>query len=306
MKKMKNPKVAIIQAEPILFDKEATLSKAISLIEKASKKQVDLIVFPELFIPGYPYGMNFGFKIGCRKNSARADFKRYYDNSISIPSKEIDILEEIAKKVGAYISIGISEKDENNASLYNTNLIFSPEGKLVYRHRKLKPTGSERLIYADANKDYLPILDTEYGKIGSLICWESYMLLARFALLKQGISILISPNTNDNQEWQDTIKHIAIEGHIYYINCNMLINKSNYPKNLDEYSEIEKLDENLCRGGSCIIDPYGHYLTEPVWDKEEIIYAELDMAKVIESRMEFDQCGHYNRPDIFDFSFKDI
>lgn len=303
MEEMKNPKVAIIQAEPILFNKEKTLEKIINLIEKASMKKPNLIVFPELFIPRYPYGMNFGFKIGCRKDSARADFKKYYDNSILVPGKETDILSNLAKKYNTYISIGVSEKTKNNASLYNTNLIFSPEGKLEYIHRKLKPTGSERLIYADADKNYLPTLDTNFGKLGSLICWESYMILARYALFKQGISILISPNTNDNKEWHDTIRHIAIEGHVYYINCNMIITKNSYPSNLDESNEINSLNENICRGGSCIIDPYGHYLTEPIWDKEDIIYATLDMSKIIESRMEFDQCGHYSRDDIFKFEF---
>lgn len=306
MKEMENIKVAVIQASAYIFDKDKTMQKVIDLIEKASLNKPNLIVFPELFIPGYPYGMSFGFKVGCRENSARKDFKRYYDNSIMIPSAETDILCEMAKKSNSYISIGVSEKTEDSASLYNANLIFSPNGELVYRHRKLKPTGTERVLYADGDKYLLPVLDTKFGKIGSLICWESYMMLARFALLKKGISILIAPNTNDNKEWQDTIKHIALEGHVYYINCDMIINREDYPKDLNGIDEVNKLDNSICRGGSCIIDPYGHYVVEPVWDREEIIYATLDMNKVIESRMEFDECGHYNRDDVFSFSIKDI
>ena len=306
MKEMKNPKVALVQAAPYIFDKERTLEKVLKPIKEAALKKPDIIVFPELFIPGYPFGMTFGFTVGHRDNSAREDFKRYYNNSILVPGKETALLGQAAKEAGAYLSIGISEKTENNASLYNTNIIFDKNGDLKYIHRKLKPTGSERVIFADGQKYLLPILDSPYGKMGSLICWESYMPLARVALTEKGMAILIAPNTNDNLEWQDTIKHIAIESHVFYLNCNMIIKKENYPKDLKTYGEIEKLDDLLCRGGSSIVDPYGHYLVEPVWDKEEIIYESLNMIDIVKSRMEFDLCGHYGRDDVFNFSYKEI
>lgn len=125
------------------------------------------------------------------------------------------------------------------------------------------------------------------------------MPLARVELYKKGVTVYIEPNTNDNPEWQDTIKHIALEGRCYFINADMIIHKEDYPKDLTEQDAIDKLPEKVCRGGSCIVDPYGHYVTEPVWDEETIIYADLDMQQVPASRMEFDPCGHYSRPDIF-------
>lgn len=167
-------------------------------------------------------------------------------------------------------------------------------------HRKLKPTGAERLVYGDANKDYFPITDTPWGPMGNLICWESYMPLARVALYQKGITLYISPNTNDNPEWQDTIKHIAIEGHCFFINADMVFTKEMYPKDLHCPQEIEQLSDIPCRGGSCVVDPYGHYVTQPVWDKEDIIYADLDMQQAIASRMEFDGVGHYARPDVLE------
>ena len=298
-------KGALVQAAPVMFDKKAGVEKAVKLIKEAGEKDVDLIVFPELFIPGYPYGITYGFTVGSRNEDGRKDWKVYYDNSIVVPGKETDILAKAAKEAHAYVSLGFSERDINTGTLYNSNIIFSPEGEIESVHRKLKPTGAERVVWGDANKGYFPIVDTPWGNIGSLICWESYMPLARVALYEKGVTIYISPNTNDNPEWQATIQHIALEGHCYFINADMYFTKDMYPKDLHCQDEIDKLSHIVCRGGSCIVDPYGHYVTEPVWDKEEIIYADLDMQKVPMCRMELDPCGHYARPDVLELKINE-
>ena len=298
-------KIAVVQAAPVLFDKAACTDKALALTGEAGAQGAELIVFPELFIPGYPYGMTFGFTVGHRGEPGRLDWKLYYDNSILVPGEETERLGEAARKAGAWLSIGVSERVEESATLYNTNLVFSPEGELVSVHRKLKPTGAERLVWGDADKGYFPVADTPWGPMGALICWESYMPLARVALYQKGVTLYVSPNTNDNEEWQATIRHIAIEGHCYFINCDMIIHKSDYPQSLHCEAELDALPEKVCRGGSCVVDPYGHYVTEPVWDEETIIYAELDMQKVPASRMEFDPCGHYSRPDVLKLSVEE-
>ncbi|CAM3275501.1 carbon-nitrogen hydrolase family protein [Sporolactobacillus spathodeae] len=298
-------KIALVQAAPVMFDKEAGVAKTIQLIEKAAKEQAELIVFPELFIPGYPYGMNFGFTVGSRNDEGRKDWKIYYDNSIVIADIETKAIGEAAKEANAYVSIGVSERDSITGTLYNTNIVFSPKGELLTVHRKLKPTGSERVVWGDANKGYFPVVNTPWGVMGSLICWENYMPLARTALYQKGISIYIAPNTNDNPEWQATIQHIALEGRCYFINANMYFTKEMYPDNLNSPDEITNLPDKVCRGGSCIIDPYGHFETEPLWDKEGIIYSTIDMNKVPMSRMEFDVCGHYARPDVLELNVKD-
>ncbi len=297
-------KVALVQAEPVLFDKKASLKKTLDYIEKAAAEKPDLIVFPELFIPGYPVGMSFGFSMGKRTQAGREDWKRYYDASVVAGGEEFQLLSDAAKKTDSYISIGFSERDAVIGTLYNSNVIFEPDGSYKV-HRKLKPTGTERVVWGDAHEGYFPVTETPWGPIGSLICWESYMPLARVALYQKGITIYISPNTNDNPEWQATIQHIAIEGKCYFINADMIITKASYPTNLNEKDAIEQLPEKVCRGGSCIIDPYGHYVTEPVWDKETIIYAELDMSLPSACKMEHDAVGHYARPDVLELIVND-
>ena len=310
MNRMKDLKsvcrIAVVQAAPVLFDKGACLEKTLALMEEAAANGAELIVFPELFIPGYPFGMTFGFTVGSRTAEGRADWKRYYDASILVPGPETDRLAEAAKRLGVYVSLGISERDAVTATLYNSNLFIAPDGT-VMNHRKLKPTGSERVVWGDADRDFFPVMDTPWGPMGSMICWESYMPLARAALYQKGVALYISPNTNDNPEWQHTIRHIAIEGHCYFVNCDMIIPKSSYPKDLSDAAEAEiaRLPELACRGGSCVIDPFGHAVTDTLWDEEGILYADLDMQQVPASRMEHDVCGHYARPDILKLTIRD-
>ena len=275
-------RVAVVQAAPVLFDTAAGLEKALGLIREAAQNGAELVVFPELFLPCYPYGMTFGFTVGHREESGRADWKRYYDNSLLVPGLETEALAAAAREAGLWLSIGVSD-----------------------RHRKLKPTGAERVVWGDADRGFFPVAETPWGPMGSLICWESYMPLARVALYEKGVTLYLSPNTNDNEEWQATIRHIAIEGHCYFINCDMVFERSQYPADLNAQEEIARLPETVCRGGSCIVDPYGHYVTEPVWDREALIYADLDMNAVPASRMEFDACGHYSRPDVLRLEYED-
>ena len=298
-------RVAVVQAAPVLFDTAAGLEKALGLIREAAENGAELVVFPELFLPCYPYGMTFGFTVGHREESGRADWKRYYDNSLLVPGPETEALAAAAREAGLWLSIGVSERVAESGTLYNTNLIFAPDGSLAAHHRKLKPTGAERVVWGDADRGFFPVAETPWGPMGSLICWESYMPLARVALYEKGVTLYLSPNTNDNEEWQATIRHIAIEGHCYFINCDMVFDRSQYPADLNAQEEIARLPETVCRGGSCVVDPYGHYVTEPVWDREALIYADLDMNAVPASRMEFDACSHYSRPDVLRLEYED-
>lgn len=297
-------KLALVQAAPVMFDKDKGVEKIIALIGEAAAKGAELIVFPELFIPGYPYGMTYGFTVGSRSRAGREDWKTYYDNSILADGAEMQSIVDCAKEHSVYVSVGYSERDAVTATLYNSNIMIAPDGQTM-NHRKLKPTGSERVVWGDADKDFFPVMETPWGPMGNLICWESYMPLARVALYQKGVALYISPNTNDNEEWQNTIRHIAIEGHCFFINADMYFTKDMYPKTASGDEEIAKLNDIVCRGGSCVIDPYGHAVSETVWDKEEIIYADLDMQKVPASRMEHDVCGHYARPDVLKLSVED-
>ena len=300
-------RVAVVQAAPILFDKKATTEKVVNIIKEAGSKGAELIVFPESFIPCYPLGLTFGFTVGQRDEAQRDDWKVYYDNSVVVPGEETQMIGEAAAEAKAYVSIGMTERDETHCSLYCTNLIFSPEGELVYHHRKIKPTGAERFIWADnQDKDkHFPVIDTPFGKMGSLICWENYMPLARVALYKRGVAMYLAPNTNNNLEWHDAIKHIAVEGHVYVFHANMYVTKDMYPDYFHCPDEYAKLPDVPLTGGSCIVDPFGHYINEPVWNKEAIIYADIDPNEVPRSRMEFDATGHYSRDDLLELVIHD-
>jgi len=296
----KKLKVAVAQVAPVILDMEKTIEKAIGIIKEAGKENVDLVVFPESYIPAYPRGFSYGFVVGSRTMEGREDWKRYYDNSIMIPSMETELLGAAAKEAGVYLSMGVTERDSVTCSLYCTNIFFGPDGSLLGKHRKLKPTGTERCIWGEGDASTLTTLDTPYGVMGSLICWENYMPLARTAMYAKGVSIYIAPTADSREEWQSTMKHISLEGRCFVIGCNQFVTKDMYPTDLNYYSELESQPENMCPGGSCIVDPFGKYVVEPVWNREDVVIAELDLDKVVLSRIDFDPCGHYSRPDVFE------
>lgn len=295
-------RVALVQATPVMFDKNATIDKVCAQIREAGENGAALIVFPESLIPCYPYGLTYGFTVGSRTESCRDDWKIYYDNAVLCPSDDTARIGAAAKEAGAYVSIGYTERGRENGTLYCSNMIFGPDGQLLCNHRKLKPTGAERIIWGDADRDYFPTVDSPWGTMGALICWENYMPLARVALYQKGVSLYLCPNTNNNPEWHDTIKHIAIEGKCFVFHVNQYFTKEMYPTDYHGPAgdEIARLPDAPCNGGSAIIDPYGHYVTEPVWDCETIIYADIDPDEAARARMEFDPCGHYSRSDVLE------
>ena len=222
-----------------------------------------------------------------------------------MPGVETAALCAAAREHGIWLSIGISERDGVTGTLYNSNLIIRPDGTLEPVHRKLRPTGSERVVWGDADRGFFPAAGTPWGPMASLICWESYMPLARAALYEKGVTLYLSPNTNDNPEWQDAVRHIAREGRCFFINADLFFTRDMYPAHLRETAEVQRLPQIVCRGGSCIVDPFGHYVTPPVWDREEIIFAELDMTQAAAAKMELDVCGHYARPDVLRLTVND-
>ncbi len=299
--KKRTLRVAVVQAAPVIMDRDETIKKAIALIKQAGENQAELVVFPETFIPAYPRGLSFGFIVGSRTMEGRKDWQRYYENSIAVPSRETDLIGKAAQEAGVYLSMGITEREasETNHTLYCTNVFWDPDGKVLGKHRKLKPTGSERLIWGEGDGSTLTVVDTPFGKMGSLICWENYMPLARTAMYGKGVTIYIAPTADSREEWQCTMRHIALEGRCFIIGCNQYVEKSMYPTDLNYYHELENQPEVMCRGGSCIVNPFGQYVAGPVFGREEIVYADLDLDQVVQSRLDFDPMGHYARPDVF-------
>lgn len=301
MKNNKSFTVAVIQAGSILMDKEATIAKAIQLIREAAKKQAKIMLFPEAFISAYPRGMSFGAKVGSRSLEGRKDFARYSDSAITIPGPETDAIGKAVKEAGAYVVIGVIEKDSaySGGTLYCTALFFGPDGQILGKHRKLKPTGSERLIWGEGDGSTLPVFHTPYGRIGALICWENYMPLARAAMYAKGVQIYLAPTADGRDTWFASMRHIALEGRCFVLSCNQYSTKDMYPEDLLERAELQEMDHELTHGGSCIVDPLGEFVVAPVMGKEEILYAELNLDRITESQFDFDVVGHYARPDVF-------
>jgi len=294
-------KVAVVQASPVLFDREASVEKACRLTQEAAAQGAKLVLFPEAFIPAYPRGLSFGAVVGSRSPEGRRTWQTYWANAVDIPSPATEALGEAACQAHVYLAIGVIERDSqfSGGTLYCTVLYFAPDGKLIGKHRKLKPTASERLIWGEGDGSTLTALDTEIGKIGGLICWENYMPLARMALYGKGVEIYLAPTADSRDVWQATMQHIALEGRCFVLGCNQYVTKSMYPPDLEGIEELANLPEEMCRGGSVIISPLGKVLAGPLFGEEGILFADLDMAEIAQSKYDFDVVGHYARPDVF-------
>lgn len=298
---VRSVRVAVVQAAPILFDLERTLEKALSLIREAAQRGANLVVFPETFIPGYPRGLTFGFDVGKRTLEGRKDFQRFYDNAVAVPGPVVDRLAAAAAEHNVYLSMGVTEKDGRNidGTLHCCILFFGPDGAFLGRHRKLKPTGAERYIWGEDDGSTLTVVDTPYGQMGALICWENYMPLARAALYQKGVKLYLAPTADQRDEFQHTMRHIALEGRCFVVCCNQYLEKSMYPADLLSYGELAQEPEVMCRGGSAIVNPFGQYVAGPCFGKEEILIADLDLNQITQAKADFDCVGHYARPDIF-------
>ncbi|MCP8970649.1 carbon-nitrogen hydrolase family protein [Ectobacillus ponti] len=294
-------KVAVVQAASVIMDREASTEKAVSLTLQAGEQGAKIVVFPEAFIPAYPRGLSFGALVGSRSPEGRKDWLRYWENSVPVPSATTERLGEAARKAGVYMVIGVIERDMDTSggTLYCSVLFFGPDGSLLGKHRKLKPTGSERLIWGEGDGSTLSVFETPYGKIGALICWENYMPLARAAMYAKGVQLYIAPTADSRELWQSTIRHIAAEGRCFVLSCNQYVTKDMYPDDLACYDDLAASSDEMCPGGSAIVGPLGDYIAGPVFGKEEILYADLDLRDIVASQFDFDAVGHYGRPDVF-------
>jgi nitrilase len=294
-------KVAVVQAAPVLFDREASVEKACRLTIEAAAQGAKVILFPEAFVPAYPRGLGFGTVVGSRSTQGRLTWQTYWANAVDIPSPATEALGEAAAQSKAYLIIGVIERDTqfSQGTLYCTILYFSPDGELIGKHRKLKPTAGERLIWGEGDGSTLTVINTEFGKIGGLICWENYMPLARMAMYSKGVEIYLAPTADARDTWQSTLRHIACEGRCFVLGCNQFVTKAMYPGDLEGLEDLARQPETVCRGGSAIISPLGEVLVGPLYDQEGTLFAELDLGEIPRSRFDFDVAGHYARPDVF-------
>ena len=294
-------KIAAVQASPVFLNREATGEKACGLIAEAAGQGARLIVFPESFIPTYP---DWVWAVPPGRGKVLSElYAEFLANAVEVPGPLTEQLGEAARKSGAYVVMGVTERDTeaSGASLYNTLLYFSPEGHLLGKHRKLVPTGGERLVWAPGDGSTLEVYDTPLGKIGGLICWENYMPLARYSMYAWGTQIYIAPTWDQGEPWLSTLRHIAKEGRVYVVGCCIALRRDDIPDRLEYKQKFYSGDREWINvGDSAIVNPEGEFIAGPVRMKEEILYAEVDPRLMQGPKWMLDVAGHYARPDVFE------
>ena len=292
-------RAAVVQAGAVPFDTEACVDKAVGLIAQAAAKEAKVIVFPEAFVPGYPKGLNFGLVVGARDPAGREEFRLYLDAAIDVPGPQTQRLGEAAAASAAYVIIGVIERD--GGTCHCTVLFFGPDGVLLGKHRKLMPTVMERVIWGFGDGSTLTVVDSPYGRIGSVICWENYMPMLRMAMYSKNVALYCAPTADDRDTWLSSMQHVALEGRCFVLTACQFLRKKDFPPAV-RVSLGDSPESVLMRGGSAIVNPLGKVLAGPHFDGETILTADLDLGDIGRGKFDFDVTGHYSRPDVFQLS----
>ena len=288
--------VAVVQAGSVPFDADACVEKAVRLIGEAAATGAKVVVFPEAFIVGYPKGMNYGLVVGARDPIGREEFRIYLDAAIDVPGRHTQRIGEAAAAHQCFVVIGVIERELGTC--YFTVLFFGSDGALLGKHRKLMPTAMERMIWGYGDGSTLTVVESPYGKIGAVICWENYMPMLRMAMYAKNVALYCAPTVDDRDTWLSTMQHIALEGRCFVLTACQFIRKNEFPDTV-RVSLGDSPEAVLIRGGSAIISPLGKILAGPNFEGETILTATLDLDDIGRGKFDFDAVGHYSRPDIF-------
>ena len=302
---MKRPvQVACAQVEPVILDLEGTLEKLEHVAADAARNGAELVAFPETFVPVYPSSLWAKALGGWQVDGAKETFARIAQNSVAIGSPAERRLAACAQELGIWLVTGVNEIDpERPGTIYNALLYHSPDGELALHHRKLVPTNHERLVHGQGDGRGLHAVETGFGRLGGLICWENYMPLARTALYESGVELYVASTADDGDAWQATLVHVARESRAYVIAPAHFQRASSYPADFPLAGELAGV-EVIGRGGSAILAPDGSYLAGPVYGEESILYAELEPSMLLAERQRFDAVGHYSRPDVLSLTVR--
>jgi len=297
-------KIAIIQHPPVLSDRQATTERVVELAETAAQAGAKLIIFPEAYIPGYPTYV-WRLKPGGDMALSSKIHDQMVNNAVDIQAGHLQSICASAKKCSVDILVGCHELDSagSRTTLFNSYVHISHTGEVINVHRKVMPTNPERMIWGFGDGAGIRVMDTPVGRVGSLICWENFMPLARMALYAQGIDIYVAPTWDSSDGWIGTMQHIAREGGCYVANCCTSMNATDIPADFPGRDELYKdKSESFNSGNSCLVEPGGNIIEGPIANENTILYGEVDLQKVRSSRRSLDVAGHYNRPDIFKFT----
>jgi nitrilase len=294
-------KLAVVQKPPVFLDKVSTIQSAVDSIEQASEHGAELTIFPEAFIPGYPAWI-WRLRPGSDYSLTEETHDLLLKNAVVLGSDDLDPIANAARKHQMTVVCGIDELDNqlSQATLYNTLVMFGPDGTILNRHRKLMPTNPERMVWGFGDASGLNVVETPVGRIGSLICWENYMPLARYALYAQGVEIYIAPTYDNGDGWISTMKHIAIEGRCWVVGSGTALKGRDFPEDFPGKDILyPDPEEWVNQGDSVVVDPGGEIVAGPMRNEQGILYAEVDSKRVAAARRTLDVVGHYSRPDIF-------
>lgn len=289
--------VGAAQVAPAFFDLDGSLAIAEKWIAEAGQRGIKLLVFPETWLPGYPFWLDDAPKMGLWDHApTKALFRRLYENSVEIPSPATDRLCAAAQAAGLTLVMGLNERD--GQTLYNTILYISDQGMLLGKHRKLIPTYTERLIWGRGDGSTLTAVDTPIGRVGGLICWEHWMPLARQAMHQQHELVHVAQWPTVKEMLLIASRGYAFEGRCYVIAVGTPLTRQHLPTGFELLDTLEG-DGPFMKGGSAIIGPDGMLIAGPAGVEDTLLVAEIDPGRVIEEVMALDICGHYARPDVF-------
>jgi nitrilase len=287
-------RVAVAQLAPAVHT-DAAIEQIRVTCSRARDAGAQLVVFPEAYVGGYPRGSSFGAIVGSRTDAGRDEYQRYAAQAIEVPGPQTAALGVIAREHGQFLVIGVVERD--GGTLYCSVLFFAADGLYMGKHRKLMPTASERLMWGFGNGSTMPVFDTPLGKLGAVICWENYMPLLRAAHYAKGIQLYCAPTADSRDTWLPTMRHIAIEGRCFVLSANLVARRRDYPGSVSVADGSP--DDIVCRGGSCIVDPFGTVLAGPAFDDEQLLIADIRVSDTVRGKFDLDVAGHYARPDVF-------
>ena len=293
-------RVAVVQHPPVLLDLPASLNRAVKWIAEAAKGGAELVTFPETFLPGYPEWV-WRLRPGADFTISSKIHRLLAENAVNLDTGGLDLVQRAARKHSVTVVIGINEREGSygRGTLYNSVVIVGPDGAILNRHRKLMPTNPERMVWGIGDASGLRVVDAPVGRVGSLICWENYMPLARYALYAQGPDFYVAPTWDEGDGWIATMRHIAMEGRVWVLGNGTAIQGRDVPRDFPDRESLFPDDaEWINPGDSVIVSPGGDIVAGPLHEEQGILYADCDVASAA-ARRTLDVTGHYSRPDIF-------
>jgi nitrilase len=297
----KTARIAIVQHPPVLLDRDATLARGTELVAEAAKGGAQLISFPETWVPGYPEWL-WRLRPGEDDGLTAEIHARLLENAIDLEAGELEPVQKAARDHGVIVSMGVNERDGaySRGTLYNTAVLIGPDGEILNRHRKLMPTNPERMVWGLGDASGLRVVETPVGRIGTLICWENYMPLARFALFAQGPDFYLAPTWDAGSGWVSTMRHIALEGRCWVVGNGTAMCGRDVPADFPGREALfPDQDDWFNHGDSVVVGPDGRIVAGPLRDQHGILYADCDPRAAAAARRTLDVAGHYSRPDVF-------